>query len=45
VLPHQKRMPSLKSLQIPEREQRQQTWRQQMQVARMWTVALGGTVH
>jgi hypothetical protein len=43
VLPQQKRIPHLKSLMIPEHTKRAQTWQDQMHVARMITLAYGGT--
>jgi hypothetical protein len=43
VLPNQKRTPPLKSLMIPERTNRVQTWQDQMHTARMITLAYGGT--
>jgi hypothetical protein len=45
VLPNQRRMPDLKTLMIPDPKARQQTWQEQMRIARMITVAYGGTVH
>jgi hypothetical protein len=39
------RLPPLPTLMIRRRDGRRQTWRDQMDIARMLTLAHGGTVH
>jgi hypothetical protein len=41
--PSKGRFPSLRSLQVKPRR-KPQTWQEQLEVARLWTVAMGGKI-